>query len=140
MAVRFGLLFGVACAAAVACAQPQPAPPPREVPVQTDAELLVGRWRMVKFGVRPARPIDERITIFAKDGTFSTTRCDLRLPVETRTGTYKVVGDSISFKVEVPEMVSGSMRILLVTKSELVLQLGPDENLKRVEYCRDEVK
>lgn len=140
-AIRAGLLVGVATVATVACAQPQPAPPPREAPAPTAAELLVGRWRLVKYGGDGLPPGGEVMKMFTMDGKYITTVKSFGRRTMTSTGTYLLRGTAIDLKVEQPLPPDmARLHIETITKTTLILQHGMEDDCQRSEYVRDEGK
>jgi hypothetical protein len=135
---RLGLALCLGSLATVAAAQPQPAPPPRELP---PAELLVGRWRLIKFGEKPVPTTSRDILIFTTKGKFSSTLSHVSYPDETVTGSYRLVGRVIELSTEPPRPpMTDQLSLIEVTRTRLIVQHGQQVSFRRSEYVRDEGK
>jgi hypothetical protein len=75
------------------------APPPRVA--KTKAELLVGRWQIVKVNDANLNEGSVHTNEYLADGTFHTFRKSLRRPADGSGGSYKVVGDTIHCHIPV---------------------------------------
>jgi uncharacterized protein (TIGR03066 family) len=129
---RLSLLVVLLGIAAAASGQPEPAPPPT-----TTAELLVGRWKVIRNdgNMIPAHKGISRE--FKKDGTFTTQTMHADGPRKT-TGAYRVVGRNLELKYDPPHFpAEGQVRIVKVTPTELVIQAGKDANFRIDESIRD---
>lgn len=122
----------------VSSAQPEPAPPPQDK--FTPAELLVGRWRLVKFGEKDVPEAAMDILIFTTKGQFSSTYT--RSGSASRSaGAYRLLGSDIEFSTQPPEQpMTERLKLIDLSKNRLILQLGEKVDFRRAEYIRDEGK
>ncbi|MFO0798215.1 MAG: hypothetical protein U0804_12125 [Gemmataceae bacterium] len=119
--------------------QPEPAPPPKEK--ATPAELLVGQWRLDKYGGVKRPDKSETIEAFAKDGKYISTVKGVGRATETYTATYQVQGNEIVLKADRQDQREKAvLRILKLTRSELILQHGEEDGFKVAELSRLEPK
>lgn len=130
------LLFGIT---SVCTAQPETAPPPREK--QTPAELLVGRWRLVKFGEKPVPNTSTDHLTFTAKGRYISTYSRPTRPAESVSGRYQLVGKAIELTTEPPSPpITDQVTIVEITKDRLVIQHGEVVSFRRSEYVRDQGK
>lgn len=128
------LLLGVTTAGS---AQPETAPPPREK--LTPNELIVGRWRLVKFDEKPVLAMSTETIVFTAKETFVLRTSHTSHPDRIVSGTYRVVGKVLVLSAEPPQpVVTEQFPIIEISKSRLFIQLGKEVNFKRSEYVRDE--
>lgn len=113
------------------------APAPHEK--KTTAELLLGKWQMVRDGGKPLLPLSAVHMEFTPDGRFKTVAEDaVRKFVDVGTGTYKLKDHTITLTTEASELHPArnwEVKIERLTETELVASTG-DKASQRSDFVR----